>query len=177
MTDLFCTLLPVSAALWGYREGPGRDSETATREGALWGIYEESLHEGRVCSQHWGSQHVPQRRWTTRATSISWSTRSVTEWPHRSILREHPHFNWHINRAINIQKKMKVSLTSVLHVFKWMNGVDWVFVLFLMSLTGSWWVSGWAKCGVRVTLHKIEPWCITERSAKKVQLPCLLFCS
>lgn len=72
-------LLPVSAALWGCREGPGRDSETTTRARALWGIYEESLHEGRVCSQYGGSGHVPYYRGMARATSSSWSAWSVTE--------------------------------------------------------------------------------------------------
>lgn len=52
------TLLPISAALWDYREGPGRDSETASRARTLRGVNEESLHEGYLRSQHGGSWHV-----------------------------------------------------------------------------------------------------------------------
>lgn len=80
----FCILLPVSAALRGHGEGPGRDSETTSGARALWGIYEESLHEGRVCSQHGGSRHVPDR-----ATSSSWSAWSVTECNHTNLFLEY----------------------------------------------------------------------------------------
>ena len=72
-------LLHVSTALWGHREGTGRDPEAATRARALWRIYEEGLHEGRVCAQHGGSRHVPHYRGTAGATSSPRSARSVSE--------------------------------------------------------------------------------------------------
>lgn len=79
---LFPSSATCLAALRGCRGGSGWDSETATGARALWRVYEESLHEGRVCSQHGGSRHVSNYRGTTGATG-SWSARSVIEWHHK----------------------------------------------------------------------------------------------